>query len=383
VKRPVFMLFAAILLLALLPGSAMAIAMPGALDQANDPDLTPGHSIGTPGDIAQTFTVGQTGLLTHVQLYFDGNGTIGITIQTTSGGLPTGSMIGGGVQTFAGPTGWVDFPIFVPAPVTAGTKYAIVFNSGETAAAEGSGDTYSGGQALIVSSGWKTMQDYLPGYALYDFAFKTYVDPQTTALQWDKTQIIGGVATSLKLTETFVFPTFMVPSIEAVQPAPALLGKWSVQSVALPAWFTPATVACSTQILPTDCVLANVAPGGSMPVTPDGNPITVTLTGTAAPALAAVGTNGTGTAEGCAAYPIVDIVTPSQLPGGTCVSDDAVVAVVAVPTTPPPATPPPTATGGSSSPSEPGLALWLLPALLMGLLGGAFYFGNRNRRLTR
>lgn len=381
-KRSALALSASILLVALLPGSAMAAAV---VDQSNNPSGTPAPTIGTPGDIAQTFTAGKTGLLTEVDLYMNGTGTYPVRIESTTGaGLPAGDNLGGGLGTPVNPEGWVSFVLGSPVAVTAGQVYAIVFNTGNTAAAWGSGDTYAGGQALIVNGVWMSMQAWLPSSLLYDFAFKTFVDPQTTKLQWDKSQVVAGSTTPLTLTETVVFPAAAQIGLPAAKPDVFVGQTWSVKSDALPAWFTLTGVACSAQIATLDCTLANVAPGSSLGVTPDGNPITLTLTGTASPALAAVGT-GTGRAEGCVDYNelVLDVVPAAIVT--SCVADQAIVAVVApaATPTPPAATPPPTTTGGSRSPNDPSSSTLLLTLGLTGFAGVSLMLVNRGQRRIR
>ena len=233
--------------------------------------------------------------------------------------------------------------------------------------ADGGGDTYAGGQALTNVGTWVVV-----GGSLFDWAFKTLVDPQTTTLAWNHAQILGGATTPLTLTETIVFPGLFDPAVE---------------QVALPSWFTVTGVTCSSQIAPGDCILANVAPAGSMNVVSNGSPVVVTLTGTASPLVGAVRTTGTGSAEGCMIYTAPDIAVPNQLPGGICVTGNATVAVVAPLGTPPPTatsgTPPPTATSGTRAPSEPGSSLLLLPMALLAFAGSSLLVVNRRTRSTR
>jgi hypothetical protein len=124
-----------------------------------------------------------------------------------------------------------------------------------------------------------------------------------------------------------------------------------------------------------------------MPVTPDGDPIVLTLTGTAAPTTAG---NATGKAESCAQYPVVSYTTiPGQVrpAAGTylvCVSAEVSITAVAAAATQAPhaATMPPTSTGGSSSNTGPGSAIWLLPiSLILGACSALFLNLRRNRGL--
>ena len=176
-KRLGLVVFSALLLVALLPG-AVSAAIAGTPDQSNDPASSNPPTIGTAGQIAQTFTAGMTGSLTGVQLFLMGFGTVTASIESTSGGLPTGPALASVSASWNG-VGWVDFPFAVP--VISGTKYAIVFNTGANGAAEGSADTYSGGQALIVNGTWMSIQDYASSSLLFDFAFQTFVDVPVVA----------------------------------------------------------------------------------------------------------------------------------------------------------------------------------------------------------
>lgn len=381
-------LVAGMLLVALLPGAAIGSPLPpGALDQSNDPDpaaLANGHTIGTTGAIAQTFTAGKTGLLTRIQLYVNGTGPMSVSINTISGGIPTGAPLASSTAGFTSFEGWVDFPFALPVSVTAGVKYAIVFNTGTLAAAWGSLDTYSGGQALIFTGSWVSFQTWQSTSTFYDFAFKTFVDPQTTAVAWDKAQVTAGASTSLTMTETIVFPAYAV-LIRNVTPnaGPA---TWTVKLNPLPAWFAVTGVACSPQV--ADCTLVGVLSASGSLVAPDGNPIVLTFTGTASPALGDAGTPGAALGVGCANYgasaPQVG-VTPAA-DGIQCVQATANVAVVApapdptptpaptptpTPTPRPTTTPPPTTTGGSGSSGAPGFPLWLVPIGLIAAIGGA------------
>ena len=116
-----------------------------------------------------------------------------------------------------------------------------------------------------------------------------------------------------------------------------------------------AGITCSIQIAPASCILANAVAGATIPVTPNGGPIVVTLTGTASPAPAAGGTNGTATGEGCVTPVVAD-------PVPVCVADQATVAVGAFNVTAAPTT---TGSGGPGRDSAP-----LLPILACLALGG-------------
>lgn len=369
-KRPALAMAAAIALALSVPGMASAIGIHGILDQSNPAD-TP--TIGSDNWMAQTFTAGKSGLLTYVQLWLQHTGALSVSIRSTTGGRPDLGLLSTSPDRSPTETpGWVMFPLDVPVPVNAGTMYAIVFNTDQDInnhdAAYGSGDTYAGGQAYQDLAGtWGAVSG-----TLLDFAFQTYVDPQTISLQWDKTQVAAGVSTALTLTETLVFPTYRVVGV--VEPNP-LSASVTVNSVTLPTWFSVASVVCSSQIALADCTPANVQPGASISLTPDGNPITLTLTGTA---LASSAGTASGKAESCMGYNLISPTHESQAQPAAlitlCVSGEAAIGVGA-----PAITPAPTSTGGAPSPTSSGSGLLLLVGLAA---AGCGLFAVNRRRVS-
>lgn len=183
-KRRVLALSAGLLLLGLLPGSTLA-ANPASIDQVNvvgsNQDNDGGHLM------AQTFTVGKTGMLSSVDLWFAGGGSVTVDIKALDGsGHPTGLSLatGTGTASSASNGGWTNFPFSVPLSVTSGQVYAIVFDftgnpGGPWAYGSNIGtDTYTGGVALFFfSSAWTTMSS---ANLVPDLAFRDYVDPNTT-----------------------------------------------------------------------------------------------------------------------------------------------------------------------------------------------------------
>ena len=167
-----------------------SLAMAGTLDQ-QQPTVAPmalnAHSTQS---VAQTFTAGLSGKLDQVDLNLNMSGSppvpLIVELREVSGGLPGGailasqSVLSSGVVAFPG-SGWVSFAFPTPAPVTAGTQYAIVAHSAavfpETYAwSQGMGtDPYAGGAAYLASpptAPWMPVPVGPP-----DFAFKTYVVP--------------------------------------------------------------------------------------------------------------------------------------------------------------------------------------------------------------
>lgn len=132
-----------------------AIPITGVLDQSNAVGTA---SVGSTADLAQTFTAGKSGLLTAVRLWMNGSGAdpLSVAIEGTTAGEPDGSPLAFSYSaTPASEPGWVTFSFPYPIPLSAGTTYAMVFNTNQTGAdaAWGSGDTYSGGQAMTYIGG--------------------------------------------------------------------------------------------------------------------------------------------------------------------------------------------------------------------------------------
>ncbi|HEY7266472.1 MAG TPA: choice-of-anchor R domain-containing protein [Solirubrobacterales bacterium] len=169
------------------------LAMAGTLDQ-EQPTVAPmalnAHSTQS---VAQTFTAGLSGKLDQVDLNLNMSGSppvpVIVDLRDASGGLPgsailaSQNVLSSDVVAFPG-SGWVSFVFPTPAPVTAGTQYAIVAHSAavfpETYAwSQGVGtDPYSRGAAYLASpptAPWMPVPIGPP-----DFAFKTYVVPQPT-----------------------------------------------------------------------------------------------------------------------------------------------------------------------------------------------------------
>ena len=370
-RRLATALVSGIFILAALPGGSLAKApIAGAPDQS---DTTNTGAYGTHNDVAQTFTAGQDGLLTDVKLNVLGSGgemSVALCDAAVSACSAWSLWESAGTSY-----GWVDFPFSYPQPVAKGTKYSIRFNLselGETYDASYDGtDAYTGGEAMeYEGSSWVTP----PMTGVTDFEFQTLVDPQTTTLAWDKTQITSGQTSALVLTETFAFPAYYGVQPLWVQPASLYAGTYSVKPDALPAWFSATGVTCSSQIDPADCKLAKVTDtSGSIPVVPDGNPITISVTGNAAPS--AAGTI-TSKIEGCSVY------TESLT---VCIPGTANIQVIAAtpsatpsaaPSATAAATPPPTTSAdGSTTPG--GTPLYLLPLALISLVCGTLILSRR------
>lgn len=352
-KRFTLALASAALSLSLMPGLALATAMPGVPDQVN---ANPVNEINTPSGTAQTFTVGKTGLLTGVAL----DAGVGIAappvltvqIQGVDGsGLPDGTVKAtGGAGPLAGAADWFYVIFDTYLPVTKGDHLAIVISStAQYSIKDNTTDTYSGGQAFAwYVSAWGLLQG-----SSQDLAFETFVDPQTTGVQWDKTSISAGVSTSLTLTETATFPA---EAKATVVPAGPAVSPWSVKIDSLPAWFTPSGITCTPALVnPADCVTTNIGTGGTIPVQGSGS-VTIAVTGTGDPS--AAGTIATQV-EGCVAYALATLCVPATVNitvGGTA---------------------PPTTALPAPSPEQPAPPLWFLAAGSCVALGGVLLLLRR------
>lgn len=335
-RRLLGALSAAFLLLGLLPAGVSASA---AVDQFNNPAM--GLAL-TGSRCAQTFQAGQSGLLTEVDLDMisDGGESATVEIDSLSAGAPSGSMLASGSATVPISGGWVQFTLTTPLPISKDDSLAIVVNTGSYLGWFGSANTYGRGQAWRYSAGsWQAQTS-----GLLDLAFKTYVDPQSTSMNWSQASIPVGVSTPLNIAFTVTFPgtTTLNPT-------------YTLETNPAPSWYTPAsgsfyTLTCSPQIAPANCTVLAISDPSGFTVTQDGNPIVISMTmnGNGFPPLSDAGTTATITMNACSTY------NDSQV----CTLASSTVAVGAAPVaTPPPSTtvaePRPT---GSSAPIAPVLA---------------------------
>jgi hypothetical protein len=366
VRRLAGALFTASLLLALTPGAASAVAPPGVLDQSSVTGITDFRSVIRPAGtrwLAQTFTAGKTGQLTHVQLYLfledagvgDPPTVTAEILPTDASGLPTGSSLAtAAVSVSSLVPAWYGFVFATPPQVTAGTRYAIVVTGSPADYASWYyTDAYGSGQNLVKTTGGWTV---VPNSGR---AFRTYVF-QGPAMQWSAASMVAGTTATLTLTETFTF-SGVIPNVTAGA-QPAALGPYYIEQVALPGWFTVTGASCSSQVN-VICDATNFLAGATLTVTPDGNPITVILSGTASPPAGAAGTRGTATGQAC--------VNPSGT--ANCAAGSADIWVLG-----PGVTLPPTVTESGDEGSS-GTVAWWLPAALIALLGAAFVLMRRGR----
>jgi len=383
-KRPLFALCAGVLLLGLLPASALATnptppSSAANLDQWNNPVV--GNNASTSYPLGQTFTVGKTGMLSGValNLYLEsGAPTVPVDIYALDGsGLPTGPSLAS-AQANLSTVGysWVHFSFPVPLSVIKNAQYAIVFSTVGDTSAQGSSDTYAGGRAVLKSGGWAFFSG--PG-VLADFAFMTFVDTAAATLQWDKPSITAGTNTQLTLTGTLTY----IYGSEAT--------GYSAVLDSLPSWYDPSTITITCSWAP-GCTLAGLESGYKIGDTSGGATLTFTLVGTAKPLAADIPTPGTASGGGCLLYPPPPrqtvLVSPNQSDPG-CADSTASVLVVAAPlptpapptpTPTPSPTPPPTSTGAGSASDGIGGMIWFLPFALVASFVGLLVLVDRRRR---
>jgi hypothetical protein len=299
-------------------------------------------------------------------LYLGGAATVSVTLEgvtTSSPPKPDDSNVLATSDSITfnhtGAAGWVPFSFSTPPSVTSGHVYAIVIDLPTTSPVNSvfaSTDPYAGGGAWRQSSGWTT--GFYP-----NLAFQTYLEETiTTTVAWDKPQVTAGTGTALKLTVTIAFGNGAEANHYVV-----LLGD-------LPSWYvnpTPPTIVCSWGA----CTLATIQGGSgiNVPATDPGSTLTVTLQGTATPAVA---NEGTGTAHGNGCM----VVSETSL----CSDANASVAVVAPGATPAPTAPaptaPPTSTGVTPASNNNDGTIWFLPFALVGFFGSLLVILDQRRR---
>jgi len=327
-KRSLMVAAGAVLLVGLMPGIACAGAWAAGV---KDQSTVWGESLWSSdgNTVTQTVTAGMTGDLTRVRLYCAFSGVADVSIHV-------GSSWASGICSSAG---WWNYNFRAPfAHVTAGSQFTLQISSTDEDSVDLgiANSDYAGGAA--AEGGDPIDND---GSPVTDFAFETYVmGSPTTAYTWNPTSITAGTSQTVSVTAVTTFPN------EGAQPqvvGPAVKDPvtHTVKFGALPSWFTPTSIVCTSEIQVSDCTLDNFQTG--MPATGDGTEMTVTVTvaGIAAPPSSAGGGKGSASGTGCDSY----IVNQDN-----CGAGSADIAVLS-----PGATAPPTATsdGGTTGGSLP------------------------------
>jgi hypothetical protein len=164
------------------PGTALA----GTLDQQQtDGDGGGPFALGTAQSHAQTFTVGVSGGIDQVDLDLRQISTLvplTVQIRNVVGSAPGTTILAGGSVPSTGdaPLAFVPIHFAPPAPVVAGTQYAIVAYVADLAGAWGWGHSaaanpYTGGGAFTNVGPPPPSASWSPDAT--DLAFKTYVVP--------------------------------------------------------------------------------------------------------------------------------------------------------------------------------------------------------------
>jgi hypothetical protein len=177
-KRRALALLTSLLLVYLVPGSAVAATAD--LDQSTA--YGPGHDFGGAVQLAQTFTAGKTGTLTSVDLDMRGSGSVTVTLKGATNGIldhnvvPIGAALATATASVTTASmGWVKFSFASPYAITSGNFYSIVFSPG-VASVGGSSTNYGGGRALIYwSTSWVTVASKYGSGGAADWAFRTWV----------------------------------------------------------------------------------------------------------------------------------------------------------------------------------------------------------------
>jgi hypothetical protein len=175
-RRRAFAPFTAILLLGLMPGSALCAAT---LDQSNTG--TPTLTCLPTFTWAQSVTAGLTGTLVQVDLYMVdgkmGGGPVAVKIegvQRSTGYPPNNTVLATGTTTVT-MEGWYSFALSPAISLLAGAHFTIVVAFSSTQSLYATGDHYPGGQVWLGSgSTWGP-----PGIN-EDLDFKTWMNPAPT-----------------------------------------------------------------------------------------------------------------------------------------------------------------------------------------------------------
>jgi len=340
-RRIVGAAIAAMLTMAQLPGAASA-AMPGTLDQNVDVAGSPTVTMLDPGQtLSQTFTAGVDGLLTRVDLHCGSvSGPVNVTLFAFG-------LLEGTVSCYN--QEWVEFDFKQSAAMNAGDSGLLQIQAGGYSALLGrAASDYAGGSADI------------DGAPTPDIAFRTYMMPmETMSNTWSPGSVNQGASTPASLTSVISFPV-----VDLTGPLTGPVG-YEVELESLPSWFTPSGVSC-TGVTGLVCDLTTLQTFPGITWTGDGSGPTLTLQidGTAAPG-AGDGTEAAGfyvcffaNSDGVTTVPPAMPPSADQNVGGCILTEAALSVNEAAPTAPP------TSTVSEPSPSEPGLPLWLLPAVL-------------------
>ena len=176
-KRRWLALCASLLLMGLVPGSALAVVTPNGVAVTDQSQETNNKYFYGPATYGQTFKVGMAGSLTGVDLFMGAvsDTTVDVKIETLGRGttyplLPANVKAQGSITVNEGK--WYHLDI-TPFNILVGSQFAIVFTLSDSniyAYYAAGGASYPNGSACqLVGGSWG------PPSAPADFAFRTYV----------------------------------------------------------------------------------------------------------------------------------------------------------------------------------------------------------------
>jgi Ca2+-binding RTX toxin-like protein len=174
-------------------GLGAAPAAAGTLDQQQTNFVPNAISFGGQRQFAQVFTAGLSGNLDQVDVYIrrnsSCNGGSGITaqIRTLTGSTPSNTALATktipAASIIATSPLWLSFTFEAPAPVTAGTQYALVLSAPDAGSCPpmqqpydwrgALGNPYDGGASYFTNDGGSSWT--IQSMGDFDTAFKTYV----------------------------------------------------------------------------------------------------------------------------------------------------------------------------------------------------------------
>jgi hypothetical protein len=166
-KRHALALSVSLLLMCLLPASALAASV---VDQSNEAST---GGIGSGHLLAQTFKVGLAGRLTGFDLRLSSpqaaNVSVAIETQVRATAMPTGTVLSATYSAVSGPFQWIHFQLPTTVDVLVGSRLAIVVDMNSPCQISHSADAYAGGtEAVMGAAGWEANPE--------DLSFRTYVD---------------------------------------------------------------------------------------------------------------------------------------------------------------------------------------------------------------
>ena len=201
--------------LAVAPRSVVPVFAAGTVDQQQTTSNNFIFAVAPNIAVGQTFTAGLTGRLDQVDLQLRLRGataaSIGVEIRTAVGNLPGPTVLASATISAASlptadPPPFTSIPFTSPAPVVAGTQYALVFDLPENVVTEqvSTVDVYAGGR--FSRSGAGRSGPYSPFPPVEDLVFRTYVTQATVSVGPRQVPEGNSGTTNLVFPVTLSFP---------------------------------------------------------------------------------------------------------------------------------------------------------------------------------